>query len=119
MGTPATERRKRERKKQRERELRSEYFPHFSLRLSERYGILITFEEYNDLCIVPAIELKKRYTPLRTSTVNVMKIKGREVLVVKWGNVLVTALPHKNRLNYPKYIKLKNSGRRNTIGEDE
>lgn len=36
-------------KKTREDVMR-DFFPHFAFRLSERYGILITFDEYKELC---------------------------------------------------------------------
>lgn len=77
------------------------FFPHFSLRLSERYGLYITFEEYVRLCCkVPLINWKKRkskegwHIPCMQGFIYVQKtkIKVRKSI---GGNFtpLLTALP--------------------------
>ena len=90
------------------------FFPHFSLRLSERYGILITFEEYANLCALylqrPKFEAKDNRPPIKTGY---LKIHGVEVKVMKSTSLhkqLLTAIPHedhfkKRKVNSRKFTK--------------
>ena len=77
------------------------FFRHFAERLSERYGVLITFEEYVKLCDV--IYLKKRKFEIRDgkkSQVGYIEIKGVNVKCVRSLNkpkVFITALPKQHK----------------------
>ena len=73
-------------------------FKHFSLRLVERYGLFITFEEYVFLCELPFIKKPKRVN--NHSIEGVIKIQNINVKVIKsmWRKdfrPLITVLPLK------------------------
>lgn len=74
------------------------YFRHFSERLSLRYDILITFEEYVQLCKIPIDVLLVQTSDTRKkSLLGYLQIKDKKVKVVKEfqidGSPLTTALP--------------------------
>jgi hypothetical protein len=77
------------------------YFPHFSGRLLERYGIDITIDEYKRLCEEP-IELLYVLTP--NKRFGRLKIKGVDVLVVRCNasKLLNTALTINGTLPVPR-----------------
>lgn len=76
------------------------YFRHFAERLALRYGILITFEKYIELC---SLELKvievqtERDKGNRKTQIGYLNIEGRNVKVIKPLYIkekpLTTALP--------------------------
>jgi len=75
------------------------YFRHFSLRLAERYNILISFEEYVDICSRTYLkEAKYVSEENKNSICGFLNIKGIDVKVIKRNNkpkALLTALPIK------------------------
>jgi hypothetical protein len=85
-------------------ELAGSYF-HFNERLSMRYGLEITLEEYIELCRYPIKTILKEQHKL----FGLIQIKGKEVFVVRQRHKdrkLLTALPFKN-LQDEKYNKTK------------
>lgn len=78
-------------------------FRHFALRLSERYNLLITFEEYKSLCEKEFHGVVCKSSKGEPDIRGFMDIHGVKVLVVKRHNkdILVTALP-------PKSLSAKN-----------
>lgn len=72
-------------------------FRHFSLRLSERYGVLITFQKYQELCAYPYLQKSKiRKTANRKPCIEgFVKIEGIKVRVIRDINhkKFLTALP--------------------------
>ena len=78
------------------------FFRHFSLRLSERYNILITFEDYVELCKMPFIKSQKLKTKGETSFhKGNIEIKGIRVNVYRgtYGmRPFLTALPINKKL---------------------
>lgn len=73
-------------------------FRHFALRLSERYNLLITFEEYKSLCKKEFHGVVCKGSKGEPDIKGFMDIHGVKVLVVKRHNkdILVTALPPKS-----------------------
>ena len=73
------------------------YFRHFAYRLSGRYGILITFEHYCELCSEwPDDAVFKKRHDRNAIVEGVLKINGFDVLVrkdLKKHKMLLTVLP--------------------------
>lgn len=74
------------------------FFRHFSLRLYERYGILITFDEYVKQCNKQSIEdeIYLKREDGRTCFHGFVRIKGERVRVYRQPSrprALLTALP--------------------------
>lgn len=74
------------------------FFRHFSLRLYERYEILITFEEYLKYCNKPHIkeEVYIKHQDGRACYYGYARIKGEDVRVYRQTQrprALLTALP--------------------------
>ncbi len=80
-----------------QKNLYSVLFRHFAMRLLERYGVLIVFEDYVVLSRNFRIRKAKRQRSGRVS--GFMKIKGKQVRVVKSNDppALITALPIKKK----------------------
>jgi hypothetical protein len=79
------------------------FFRHFGARLSERYGILITFEEYIKECNKPFIKDETWITREdgRTSIHGFIRMKGQSIRVYRQPSrprALLTALPLKKLL---------------------
>lgn len=90
------------------------FFPHFALRLSERYGILITFDEYAELSDYYIKRGKLRLKDGKPDIyIGYLKIHGTEVKVFKSAKtykVLLSAVPHedhfiKKSVNSRKFTK--------------
>ena len=84
---------------QNERKCYERFFSHFALRLSERYDILISFEEYVLLSKLPYIQKPKMVKDKKGNPdhkVGWLTIKEKKVKVlksVKTNKPLLTALP--------------------------
>jgi hypothetical protein len=69
------------------------YFRHFSLRLSERYGLFITFDEYVEFCRLPYIRGSKY-------------IKNRDGQMIKDGIVVIQDIKVRVLRSTSKYTPL-------------
>lgn len=94
-----------------EQEIYIRCFKHFALRLSERYGIFITFDEYVELCKFDYIKFQKRVETYdkveRLRNEGWLIIHNTPVKVIRNVGVykpLITALP---LLKDDKYIANK------------
>ena len=84
------------------------FFRHFAERLSERYGVLITFQEYMKLCEVPYMKKSKfDMKDGKMAKVGYIEVQGVTVKCVRsmsQPKVFITALPIKLRPRRPKKI---------------
>ena len=77
------------------------FFRHFAERLSERYGVLITFQEYVKLCDVTYLKRSKidRKDGRVIAKIGYIEIQGVNVKCVRQSSnpkLFITALPIKN-----------------------
>jgi hypothetical protein len=77
------------------------FFRHFAERLSERYGVLITFQEYVKLCDVTYLKRSKldRKDGRVIAKIGYIEIQGVNVKCVRQAlkpKLFITALPIKN-----------------------
>lgn len=90
------------------------YFPHFALRLSERYGLLITFDEYVELCKAQIPNAKLKIEEGKPDVyMGYLKINGVKVRVYrsKEYKVLTTAVPMKYQQNKKKKHEIQRTKR--------